>query len=64
MFYRRIQLRMHLVFECAALAPGRQQYTSLFTVRIHTMQSCFVQEGHLEVFGCRPVEIGKLHTIA
>lgn len=30
---------MHLVFECAALIPLRQQYASLFTGRTDTMPS-------------------------
>ncbi|KAL3157281.1 hypothetical protein ABBQ38_001513 [Trebouxia sp. C0009 RCD-2024] len=41
---------MHLVFECAALAPLRQRYASLFTVRTDTMRSFFAQQDHLGVF--------------
>ena len=40
---------MHMVFECAALAPLRQQHADLFTPRTDTMRSLFAQQDHLGV---------------
>ena len=39
----------HMIFECAALAPLRQQHTDLFTPRTNTMRSFFAQQDHLGV---------------
>ena len=39
----------HMVFECTALAPLRQQYADLFTPRTETMRSFFAQQDHLGV---------------
>ena len=39
----------HMIFECAALAPLRQQYADLFTPRTGTMRSFFAQQNHLGV---------------
>ena len=38
-----------LFFECAALAPLRQQYADLFTPHTDTMRSFFAQQDHLGV---------------
>ena len=42
----------HMLFECTALAPLRQQHADLFTPRTDTMQSFFAQQvlDHLGVF--------------
>ena len=40
---------MHMIFECTALAPLRQQHADLFTPRTGTMRSCFAQQNHLGV---------------
>ena len=39
----------HMIFECAALAPLRQQHADLFTPRTGTMRSFFAQQNHLGV---------------
>jgi hypothetical protein len=39
----------HLIFECTALAPVRQQHADLFTPRTDTMRSFFAQQDHLGV---------------
>ena len=36
----------HMIFECTALAPLRQQHADLFTPRTDTMRSCFAQQDH------------------
>ena len=40
---------MHMVFECAALVPFRQQHADLFTPHTDTMRSFFAQQDHLGV---------------
>ena len=40
---------MHLVFQCAALAPLRQRHADLFTPPTDTMRSFFAQQDHLGV---------------
>ena len=40
---------MHMVFECAALAPLRQQHADLFAPHTDTMHSFFAQRDHLGV---------------
>ena len=42
----------HMIFECAALAPLRQQHADqgLFTPRTDTMRSFLAQQDHLGVF--------------
>ena len=40
---------MHMVFECAALAPLRQQHANLFTPHTDNMRSFFAQQDHLGV---------------
>ena len=40
---------MHMGFECAALAPLRQQHADLFTPHTDTMRSFFAQQDHLGV---------------
>ena len=37
----------HMIFECTAVAPLRQQLADLFTPRIVTMRSFFAQQNHL-----------------
>ena len=37
----------HMIFECAAIAPLRQQHADLFTPRTDTMRSFFAQQDHL-----------------
>ena len=37
----------HMIFECTALAPLRQQHADLFTPRTVTMRSFFAQQNHL-----------------
>ena len=39
----------HLIFECTALAPLRQQHANRFTPRTDTMHSFFAQQDHLGV---------------
>ena len=39
----------HMIFECAAIAPLRQQHADLFTPRTDTMRSFFAQQDHLGV---------------
>ena len=39
----------HVIFECTALAPLRQQHADLFTPRTVTMRSFFAQQNHLAV---------------
>ena len=39
----------HMIFECTALAPLRQQHADLFTPRTVTMRSFFAQQNHLGV---------------
>ena len=39
----------HMIFECIALAPLRQQHADLFTPRTDTMRSFFAQQNHLGV---------------
>ncbi len=41
---------MHVVFECPALRPFRQQYAALFTPGTDTMRSFFGQKDHMQVF--------------
>ena len=38
-----------MIFECAALAPLRQQRADLYTPRTDTMLSFFAQQDHLGV---------------
>ena len=38
-----------MIFECAALAPVRQQHADLVTPRTDTMRSFFAQQDHLGV---------------
>ena len=38
-----------MIFECAAIAPLRQQHADLFTPRTDTMRSFFAQQDHLGV---------------
>ena len=40
---------MHMVFECAALAPLRRQHADLCTPHTDTMRSFFAQQDHLGV---------------
>ena len=40
---------MHMVFECAALAPLRRQHADFFTPHTDTMRSFFAQQDHLGV---------------
>ena len=40
---------VHMVLECAALAPLRQQHADLFTPHTDTMRSFFAQQDHLGV---------------
>ena len=40
---------VHMVFECTALAPLRQQHADLFTPHTDTMRSFFAQQDHLGV---------------
>ena len=40
---------MHMVFECATLAPLRRQHADLFTPHTDTMRSFFAQQDHLGV---------------
>ena len=39
----------HMIFECTALAPLRQQHADLFTPRTDTMRSLSAQQDHLGV---------------
>ena len=39
----------HMIFECTALAPLRQQHADLSTPRTVTMHSFFAQQNHLGV---------------
>ena len=39
----------HMIFECAAVAPLRQQHADLFTPQTDTMRSFFAQQDHLGV---------------
>ena len=39
----------HMIFECTALAPLRQQHADLFTPRTDTMRSFFAQQNQLGV---------------
>jgi len=47
---RSIADEMHVVFECPALRPFRQQYAALFTSDTDTMRSFFGQKDHMQVF--------------
>ena len=40
---------MHMLFECTALAPLRQQHADLFTPRTDSVRSFFAQQDHLAV---------------
>ena len=40
---------MHMLCECTALAPLRQQHADLFTPGTDTARSCFAQQDHLAV---------------
>ena len=40
---------LHMAFECAALAPLRQQHAGLSTPHTDTMRSFFAQQDHLGV---------------
>ena len=40
---------MHMAFECAAMAPVRQQQADLFTPHTDIMRSFFAQQDHLGV---------------
>ena len=44
-----VLLAMHMVFECAALAPLRQQHADLFTPHTHTMRYFVAQQDHLGI---------------
>ena len=44
-----LAMKKHMVFECTALAPLRQQYADLFTPHTETMRSFFAQQDHLGV---------------
>ncbi len=37
---------LHMIFECLALQPLRQQNVSLFSINTDTMRSCFAQHDH------------------
>ena len=39
----------HMIFECAALAPFRQQHADLFTPQTETMRTFSAQQDHLGV---------------
>ena len=41
---------MHVIFECHALQPVRQQYATLFSPDTNTMRSFFGQTDHMQVF--------------
>lgn len=41
---------MHVIFECHALQPVRQQYATLFSPDTNTMRSFFGQKDHMQVF--------------
>ena len=41
---------MHVIFECHALQPLRQQYAPLFSSDTNTMRSFFGQKDHMQVF--------------
>jgi len=41
---------LHMVHECSALQPLRQQYAALFTADTDTMRSFFAQQDHMQVF--------------
>jgi len=41
---------LHMVLECAALQPLRQQYATLFSPDTDTMRSFFAQRDHMQVF--------------
>ena len=41
---------LHVVHECAALQPLRQQYATLFSPETDTMRSFFAQRDHMQVF--------------
>ena len=41
---------LHMVHECAALQPLRQQYATLFSSETDTMRSFFAQKDHMQVF--------------
>ncbi len=41
---------LHMVRECAALQPLRQQYAALFTADTDTMRSFLAQQDHMQVF--------------
>ena len=43
------EFEMHMVLECTALAPLRQQHADLFTPHTDTMCSFFAQQDHLGV---------------
>ena len=42
----RVCLEKHIIFECTALAPLRQQHADLFTPPTDTMRSFFAQPDH------------------
>ena len=41
---------LHMIHECSALQPLRQQYATLFTADTDTMMSFFAQQDHMQVF--------------
>ena len=47
---RSVANEMHVVFECRALQPVRQQYAPLFSSDTNTMRSFFAQKNHMQVF--------------
>ena len=49
-FSTSIADEVHMVHECAALQPLRQQYANLFSPETDTMRSFFAQRDHMQVF--------------
>ena len=47
---RSVADEMHVIFECHALQPVRQQYAPLFSSDTNTMRSFFGQKHHMQVF--------------
>ena len=49
-FIHAVADELHMVHECSALQPLRQQYAALFTRDTDTMRSFFAQQDHMQVF--------------
>lgn len=47
---RSVADELHVVSECHALRPVRQQYAALFTSDTDTMRSFFGQKDHMQLF--------------